>query len=206
MSNKYYVVRKGRKPGIYLNWSDCEEEVVGFKGAEYKKTKTIQEAENFLRGIEKESKILESEEDRANLKNNELIAYVDGSYSLEEEIYSCGVVLLWDKGREDFKEVGRDKNLAEMRNVSGELSGAMLAMKLAIEKGYNKLFLHYDYEGIEKWAIGSWKTNKEGTKNYKKYYDSIKEKLEVEFIKVPAHTGVKYNEEADRLAKEAFLD
>lgn len=63
------------------------------------------------------------------------------------------------------------------------------------------MILYFDYEGIEKWCIGAWKTNKVGTINYKKYYDSIKENLNVKFVKVKAHSGNKYNDEADRLAK-----
>jgi len=39
---------------------------------------------------------------------------------------------------------------------------------------------------------------------YKAYYDSIKDKLRVIFKKVLAHSGNEYNEEADRLAKEAL--
>lgn len=206
MANKFYAVRKGRKTGVYSDWSSCRDQVLGFKGAEYKKFKSKKEAEDFIEGLEAKSEILESEEEIAGLEDNELIAYVDGSYSLEEEMYSCGVVLLSNKGREDYKEMGNDKSLAEMRNVSGELAGAMMAMDLALEKGYDKLYLHYDYEGIEKWATGSWKTNKDGTRDYKKYYDSIKDDLQVVFIKVAAHAGIKYNEEADRLAKEAFLE
>ncbi len=206
MAKKFYAVKRGRVPGIYNDWSSCKEQVLGFKGAEYKKFKSKKEADDFIDGLEVESDILESEEEIANLGDKELIAYVDGSYSLEEEMYSCGVVLLSNKEREDYKEMGSDRSLAEMRNVSGELAGAMMAMDLALEKGYDKLYLHYDYEGIEKWATGSWKTNKEGTRDYKRYYDSIKEDLEVSFIKVAAHAGIKYNEEADRLAKEAFLD
>lgn len=206
MANKFYAVRKGRETGVYSDWSSCRDQVLGFKGAEYKKFKSKKEAEDFIEGLEAKSEILESEEEIAGLEDNELIAYVDGSYSLEEEMYSCGVVLLSNKGREDYKEMGNDKSLAEMRNVSGELAGAMMAMDLALEKGYDKLYLHYDYEGIEKWATGSWKTNKDGTRDYKKYYDSIKDDLQVVFIKVAAHAGIKYNEEADRLAKEAFLE
>lgn len=33
---KYYVVWKGRKPGIYDNWTDCEIQVKGFQGAQFK--------------------------------------------------------------------------------------------------------------------------------------------------------------------------
>ena len=34
--NKYYVVWKGRKPGIYASWKACEAQVKGFQGAKYK--------------------------------------------------------------------------------------------------------------------------------------------------------------------------
>ena len=33
---KFYVVWKGYKPGIYQSWSDCKEQIEGFKGARYK--------------------------------------------------------------------------------------------------------------------------------------------------------------------------
>ena len=34
--NKFYVVWKGRNPGIYDNWEACKQEVVNFQGARYK--------------------------------------------------------------------------------------------------------------------------------------------------------------------------
>lgn len=130
---------------------------------------------------------------------------MDGSFSLDTFTYSYGVVLLTSDGKETFSGREDNKDLAEMRNVSGELRGAMVAMEIALERDIDTLYLHYDYMGIEEWAKGNWKTNKDGTKAYKKYYDSIKDRLNVEFIKVLAHSGVKYNEEADKLAKEALL-
>jgi len=33
---KYYVVWKGRKPGIYTSWAECEAQVKGYNDAEYK--------------------------------------------------------------------------------------------------------------------------------------------------------------------------
>lgn len=36
MKNKYYVVWKGRTPGIYDNWEACKKEVEGFQGVLYK--------------------------------------------------------------------------------------------------------------------------------------------------------------------------
>ena len=36
MKNKFYVVWKGRTPGVYDNWEACKQEVQGFQGALYK--------------------------------------------------------------------------------------------------------------------------------------------------------------------------
>ena len=88
-----------------------------------------------------------------------------------------------------------------MRNVAGEIKGAEAAMRYAVENGFQKLYIYHDYEGIAKWCQGAWKTNKEGTRAYKAYYDSVKDKLEIVFGKVAAHTGDKYNEMADKLAE-----
>lgn len=41
---KYYVVWRGKQPGIYDNWPDCQAQVLGFAGAAYKSFKTEAEA------------------------------------------------------------------------------------------------------------------------------------------------------------------
>jgi len=33
---KFYVVWKGKRPGIYESWADCKAQIEGFKGAQYK--------------------------------------------------------------------------------------------------------------------------------------------------------------------------
>lgn len=190
---KYYAVRVGRKPGIYHTWDECKRETVGFKGASFKKFSTLEDAKAFIN--EKEEKKKESAE------KDELLVYVDGSYRNKDKSHSYGVYMYNDE--EEYTYSKRFFKNSEMRNVSGEIKGAMRAMEEAVKLGKKKIYLHYDYEGIRSWALGFWKTNKEGTINYRKFYDSIKDKLEVKFIKVEAHTGVEYNELVDKLAKEA---
>ena len=47
---KYYVVWKGKKPGIYTSWDECSREVAGVPGAQYKSFPTKAEAEHaFLK-------------------------------------------------------------------------------------------------------------------------------------------------------------
>ena len=47
---KYYVVWKGHKPGIYSSWDDCKKQIQGFEGAQYKSFKTSELAEKAFEG------------------------------------------------------------------------------------------------------------------------------------------------------------
>lgn len=200
MAKYYYAVKDGRKIGIYNSWTECESQVKGYSNAIYKKFATYEEAYKFINGDEK----IQSKEDPKQLKDNEMIAYVDGSFDNESKHYSYGAVIFTNEGKKTLADKENDKSMVDMRNVSGEIRGAMIAMEKALEWEKDILYLYYDYLGIEKWATDEWKTNKYGTKMYKSYYDSIKDKVRVEFVKVRAHSGNEYNEEADKLAKQAL--
>jgi len=43
-AKKYYVVWKGRKPGIYTTWAECEKQTKGYPGASFKSFPTLAEA------------------------------------------------------------------------------------------------------------------------------------------------------------------
>ena len=88
-----------------------------------------------------------------------------------------------------------------MRNVAGEIYGSMAAIQAAADAGIASITIFYDYMGIEMWANGQWKTNKEGTRAYKAFIEAIRPRIEIRFQKVAAHTGVRFNELVDQLAK-----
>lgn len=44
----FYAVRVGKIPGIYNTWDKCKEQVIGFKGAIYKKFMKLQDAQKFI--------------------------------------------------------------------------------------------------------------------------------------------------------------
>ena len=199
MAKKYYAVRQGDTPGIYNTWDECKAQVIGYKNAEYKSFKTMEQAEEYL-GNKKSTSDTKTENQRT------VLAYVDGSYSKEHHIYSYGCVILENDKNTSLKAVGTDASLTEMRNVAGELLGCMIAVQWGIDHGYEKIIIHYDYTGIEYWAKGEWKRNKKGTQDYKSFIDKASKFIDIEFIKIEAHTGDTYNEEADKLAKEAISD
>ena len=193
MAGKYYVVRNGRKNGIYRTWDECKAQVDGFKGASYKSFKTEKEALEFLSGG------MAASQDNSN---DVVKAYVDGSFYNGE--YSYGVVILHDGTETCFAGKDNDPLLAGMHNVAGEIKGAEAAMRYALEEELGEIIIYHDYEGIAKWCLGEWKTNKEGTKAYKEYYKSLKDKVNIRFVKVKGHSNDKYNDMADMLAKKAL--
>lgn len=200
MSEKYYAVRVGKKPGIYRSWSDCSLQVTGYKGAEFKKFDSEEEAISFVKKTTPYSDNVEHDA----LEPDEMVAYVDGSYDESMGLYSFGVVLFVSDGKETYSEAVRDEQLSQHRNVSGELRGALYAIDEALRLGKKRLYLHYDYAGIEKWAKGEWKTNLPMTQDYQCAVKEANKNMDIHFIKVKAHSGDPYNEEADQLAKSAI--
>ena len=193
-----YAVKEGRKRGIYNTWKECQHQVLGYRGAVYKKFPTTEEAQQYL---EEDSTNLE-EMDYKDLDHDEVIAYVDGSYDPDHHDYGYGVILIDHLGVETpIEGRGSDERLIPLRNVAGELLGAVMALKMAIQLGKRRVYLHYDYQGIECWATGEWKTKNFVTQQYRDFVDSLKFYLDVIFVKVKAHSGVYYNNKVDKLAK-----
>ena len=61
-----------------------------------------------------------------------------------------------------------------------------------------------NYIGIEKWALGEWRANKPVSQDYVEAFKKLATKIDVEFVKVKAHSGVEFSELVDQLAKDAF--
>ena len=218
----YYAVRIGKTPGIYNIWEDCKAQVTGYKGAVFKGFEEKKDAEDFMKageaaiyeagtnertvagGLEKKEvnrkKSIIGEEDKFV---SEITAYVDGSF-LKGKVFGCGCVII--KAGEVIAEISKayeDEELASMRNVAGEIKASELAMRYALDNGYDSISIYHDYQGISSWCLGEWKANKAGTIAYKEFYDSIKGRLRVYFVKVKGHSGDIYNDMADNLAKKA---
>ena len=62
-----------------------------------------------------------------------------------------------------------------------------------------ELSIYYDYTGIREWVVGSWKAKKELTQKYRDYVRASG--IKIHWVKVESHTGVKFNEMADEIAR-----
>ncbi len=205
---KYYAVKKGLTPGVYETWEQCKAMVDGYSGAVYKSFPTMEEAERFVgQNFAEQGSVgqhISGKRPCPFTAEGEAVAYVDGSYNVETGEYSCGVVFFAGGEETHLCQKGEDREMASMRNVAGEIMGARLAMEEAVSRGMDRLVIYHDYQGIASWCLGQWRTNKDGTKAYKQYFDSIKNIIEIKFIKVKGHSGDTYNDLADSLARSAL--
>lgn len=129
--------------------------------------------------------------------------YVDGSYSPTLQKYGCGIVVVKDgEVLREFSVPGNEPAFNKFHNVAGEVFAAMLALMWVTDNVEDpEPTLHYDYQGLELWVTGKWKTNSTLAIAYKEAVTKLPYK--VNFVKVRAHTGNTFNERADALARKA---
>lgn len=225
---KYYAVKNGRNIGIFLSWEECEKQVKGFKGANYKGFKTIEEAKTYLKeknikgsisnsvplnklsknklslnASQHEKKTYALSEDNTLNDFGEVYAFIDGSFNDKTKMYGYGGFLVSHDKEYILKGSFTDKEGVMMRNVAGEIEGSMAAVRKAKELNETKLIIYYDYKGIENWATGEWKRNKKKTKEYYDFMKNAMINMDISFRKVKAHSKMKENDRADKLAKES---
>ena len=206
-AKKYYAVKKGKTKGIFQSWEECRASVEGCPGAEYKGFACLEEAESYL-GIKRGMKsALDGELSGGFPEPGTLLAYVDGSYDDSLKKYAFGCVFLTPEGKV-FTEYGNGDNEQSLqhRNVTGEMLGAMFAVKTAMFNGFDSVEIRYDYAGIEKWVTGEWRSRTELTGKYAQAMRGWGKNIRIFFTKVAAHSNVYYNEMADKLAKTGLKE
>lgn len=204
---KVYAVKKGRTTGLFMTWDDCKAQVDGFAGAEYKSFADPAEAMAYL-GLSGQAAGAGAGAGGAEFPEG-IRAYVDGSYDAASGRFSCGVVIIetdadGNSETTELKSAFDDPEAAAQRNIAGEIMGSKLAIDWCMANGIKSVEIYHDYEGIGAWADRRWKANNPLTQGYRDYVAEARKTLEIKFVKVKGHSGNKYNDIADRLAKAAL--
>jgi ribonuclease HI len=127
-------------------------------------------------------------------------AYVDGSY-LEEKVGYGAVILHHDD--EVATLSGRVDDAGKIRQVAGEIEAVLTTLLFCQQNGIEAVTIYYDYAGLENWATGKWQAKDAYTIAYQRAMQATT--IEIHWRKVPAHSGNRWNNRADALAKEGAL-
>lgn len=132
-------------------------------------------------------------------------AYVDGSFNKKTGRYSYGVVLVQgDTILHEMNQAGSHPRYAGSYQIAGECFGVLNAIVCAKQNKFAVINIFYDYIGIENWVTGEWRAHKPVSQDYVKYYSQVNSGIKINFIKVKAHSGNKFNDHADALAKDVL--
>ena len=204
----HYAVKKGQKTGIFESWESCKEQVQGFKGAQFKKFKTKQEADDYMKDIVEDC--MKDKVEHCMKDIVETYVYCDGSCihnGLPNAKAGIGIYF----GDND------------PRNVSESISGNTnnIAELTAMIRVYNYVKGDVTIVSDSKYAllcVGSYgkKCESSGWPNIpnkelvKKLYYTYKD-TSFKFIHVYAHTNKKDihsigNQHADKLAYESVVN
>jgi ribonuclease HI len=209
MAKKVYAIQFGFDPkknikieNVIVNtWDECLVYVKGVKGAKYKSFEKIDDAKSYLN--EGNRMLKKSDE---NYPKDCLHAYVDGSYNSSDGRYSYGVVCVTNNVVE-YIESNAAKDISEknVRQIAGELKGAVRAVEYALIQKQTKIVLFHDYEGIAHHATGAWDRKEDSSMQYyNKMQNLMNSGIEVIFVKVDSHTGDLFNELVDEKCKECL--
>ena len=125
-------------------------------------------------------------------------AYTDGSYM--DEAIGYGVVVLKDGNPvAELSGPVEEEALQGMRQVGGELQAVYRTIEWCQAHDVQDTAIFYDYAGIEKWATGEWKANNPATRAYAAFIRDCP--VAVRWHKVESHSGNRWNDRADQLAK-----
>jgi ribonuclease HI len=126
---------------------------------------------------------------------------VDGSYKDGKTSYAAIIRKDGDVIKHLVGLLGNE-DVQGTYQVAGELQAATEAIKYCDENNISEAVIYYDMAGIESWATGRWKANKEVTKKFQEFVKLAK--VKIKWVKVKSHTGLKWNEAVDKLASSMF--
>lgn len=216
----FYAVAKGHNIGIYYFWNDCKEQVIGYKGAIYKKFTNESDAEDYILNINSVStEFFENIYSKFDDSKVDYFVYTDGSCYNNGKINAISALGI-------FFEENSEKNISKVidnldfthTNNSAELYAILHAYELIKDDLVNKkicIVSDSDYSIKcatsygEKCAKQHWSKNIPNKNLVKQLYTIYKTNPNLKLKHIKAHTNAVDihslgNKEADKLAYNAI--
>lgn len=161
MANKFYAVKKGKKPGIYNTWPDCQKQVNGFPGAEYKSFKTKNEALIYMG--EKTTST-----SRTTASSNAIQLFSDGGsrnhgnklgQHVKKDDKAAWAYLIINHGQKDFDSAGELGATNNKMEVLGLVNGLKKLIQTGCQDQAIDVILDSKYvlDAVTKGWLTSWK-------------------------------------------------
>lgn len=189
MSNSYYAVKVGRRPGIYDNWADCLAQTDHYPNSQHRKFDSMLEARKYL-GVTDPFRTL--------------IAYIGGARN--KKTLGVGVIFHDVVTEESISEIGSfsTKSCQNVAKWAPYFVGCYFAIHKAQTEKYNQLIICTNEPGLRLWI----------KKGYGKYTYMANRFLDLlansKNIEIVFANGIEYDEEladiACDLAEEAAVN
>lgn len=90
---------------------------------------------------------------------------------------------------------GNEKDAIKLKNVAGEIFGAITIMKAARKLKLKRIKLYFDFNGIEDIALGKAKPKQKNRflLSYRDFFMEVNKYIKIDFCKVKSHSGVNYH-------------
>lgn len=125
--------------------------------------------------------------------------YADGSFL--NGVIGYGAVIIKDGiVVKELSGTINDELLLSSHQIAGEVTAVTEALKCCTANDIKDVSIFYDYAGLEKWAKNEWKSDKGFIIEYKNIVQNCG--IKITWNKVLAHSGNRWNELADKLAKK----
>lgn len=131
MAKNVFAVRKGRQPGLYATWAECEQQVKGFPGAEFKGFNSDADARSWL-GIDTDEAPRGEGPDRR--------ASESANHPQQETSPAAGPELVRQSNEPD----DANRKDADLPEVDSDGEGSLLEMRGAKAKAFVVFLARYD--------------------------------------------------------------
>lgn len=164
--SKYYAIKKGRKTGIFSEWTEVKSYIDKFPGAIFKSFENKEDATKYL-----DESVYENNTKDTNTEISHHL-FISGQFNKYDNTIVWGYLITESKNI-----VQKEIDFIKDQEISAPFYAEIIALKKAfdwlIDNHVGLVCIHYNYEGIMRWATGEWNPKTDLAVQYVKFIKSF---------------------------------